>query len=265
VAWHHFFSGFITPSAVYANQTLSITRPKGIIQPVLQPTRKINYMSKKFFVAPSILAADFSRLGEEIALVENAGADWIHVDIMDGHFVPNMSMGRKALEACKQVTQLPLDVHLMVESPENFIEWYAESGASHLTVHIEATPNIHQVLQRIRKLGCQAGITLNPGTPSSSLDAVLHMVDLVLVMTVNPGFGAQKFIPEALPKIREIRHKLDQVNPQAVIQVDGGISSATIDQVIEAGAQVFVAGNAVFKHPGGPETGVSALKAHFPA
>jgi ribulose-phosphate 3-epimerase len=222
-------------------------------------------MTKQYLLAPSILSADFSRLGEEIAAIENAGADWVHVDIMDGHFVPNMSMGRKALEACQQVTRLPLDVHLMVQAPENFIEWYAESGANHLTVHIEASPNIHRVLQRIRELGCQVGITLNPGTPASSLDAVLHLVDLVLVMTVNPGFGAQKFLPESLPKIREIRQKLDQVNPDALIQVDGGISPATIDQVIEAGAQVFVAGNAVFKHPGGPAAGISALKAHFPA
>lgn len=221
-------------------------------------------MTQSYFIAPSILSADFSRLGEEIARIENAGADWVHVDIMDGHFVPNMSMGRKALEACKQVTRLPLDVHLMVEAPENFIEWYAESGASHLTVHIEATPNIHRVLQRIRELGCEVGIALNPGTPACALDAVLQMVDLVLVMTVNPGFGAQTFIPETLPKIREIRQKLDRDNPQALIQVDGGISSKTIDQVIEAGAQVFVAGNAIFNHPDGPAAGMSALKAHFP-
>ncbi|HBX69839.1 MAG TPA: ribulose-phosphate 3-epimerase [Chloroflexi bacterium] len=221
-------------------------------------------MTQSYFIAPSILSADFSRLGEEIARIENAGADWVHVDIMDGHFVPNMSMGRKALEACKQVTRLPLDVHLMVEAPENFIEWYAESGASHLTVHIEATPNIHRVLQRIRELGCEVGIALNPGTPACALDAVLQMVDLVLVMTVNPGFGAQTFIPETLPKIREIRQKLDRDNPQALIQVDGGISSKTIDQVIEAGAQVFVAGNAIFNHPAGPAAGMSALKAHFP-
>ena len=221
-------------------------------------------MTQSYFIAPSILSADFSRLGEEIARVETAGADWVHVDIMDGHFVPNMSMGRKALEACKQVTRLPLDVHLMVEAPENFIEWYAESSASHLTVHIEATPNIHRVLQRIRELGCEVGIALNPGTPACALDAVLQMVDLVLVMTVNPGFGAQTFIPETLPKIREIRQKLDRDNPQALIQVDGGISSKTIDQVIEAGAQVFVAGNAIFNHPDGPAAGMSALKAHFP-
>jgi len=221
-------------------------------------------MSPKYLLAPSILSADFSNLKGAVETVEQAGADWIHVDIMDGHFVPNMSMGRKALEACKRITKLPLDVHLMVQAPENFIEWYAESGANHLTVHVEATPNLHRVLQRIRELNCQVGVTLNPGTPASALDAVLHMVDLVLVMTVNPGFGAQKFLPESIPKIREIRQRLDQVNPQAVIQVDGGISSKTIDLVLEAGAQVFVAGNAVFKHPGGPAAGINALKAHLP-
>jgi ribulose-phosphate 3-epimerase len=219
---------------------------------------------KKFIVAPSILAADFSQLGSQIETVENAGADWIHVDIMDGHFVPNMSMGRKALEAAKEVTQLPKDVHLMVEEPEKFIEWFAASGADHLTVHIEATPNIYRVLQHIRELGCNAGITLNPGTPAASLDDVLHLVDQVLVMTVNPGFGAQKFLPATLPKIREIRTKLDRINPEAVIQVDGGISTETIEKVIEAGAQVFVAGSAIFKHPDGPAAGVTALKACLP-
>lgn len=221
-------------------------------------------MAQNFIIAPSILSADFSHLGDQVSIVENAGADWIHVDIMDGHFVPNMSIGRKALEACKQATSLPLDVHLMVETPENFIEWYAESGADRLTVHIEATLNIHRVLQRIAELGCKVGISLNPGTPASSLDAVLHMVDLVLVMTVNPGFGAQKFLPENLSKIREIRAKLDRINPQALIQVDGGISSSTIQKVNEAGAQVFVAGSAVFNHPDGPAAGVAALKAFNP-
>lgn len=220
-------------------------------------------MPKKLLLAPSILSADFASLGEQIKEVENAGADWIHVDIMDGHFVPNMSMGRKALEACKHISTLPKDVHLMVDAPEKFIEWYAESGADGVTVHVEATPNIHRALQRIRELGCKVGVSLNPGTPATALDSVLHMVDLVLVMTVNPGFGAQKFLPEALLKIQEIRHKLDQINPDALIQVDGGISSATIGQVIEAGAQVFVAGNAIFKHPDGPAAGVAALKAQL--
>lgn len=221
-------------------------------------------MAQAFTIAPSILSADFARLGEELQTIEKAGADWVHVDIMDGHFVPNMSMGRKALEACREITHLPLDVHLMVASPENFIAWYAQSGADHLTVHIEATPNIHRVLQHIRELGCKAGITLNPGTPAAALDAVLPLVDLVLVMTVNPGFGGQKFLPETLAKIREIRRKLDQVNPQAVIQVDGGIAAATMPQAAEAGAQIFVAGNAIFKHPHGPAAGIAALRNALP-
>ena len=217
-------------------------------------------MAKEFIIAPSILSANFARLEEELRAIENSGADWVHVDIMDGHFVPNMSMGRKALEACRKVTQLPLDVHLMVEKPENFIEWYAQSGADHLTIHVEATPNVHRVLQQISDLECKSGITINPGTPASSLDAVLHMVDLVLVMTVNPGFGAQNFLPETLPKIKSIRKKLNQVNPDALIQVDGGISSSTICLAAEAGAQVFVAGNAVFNDPNGPAAGVDNLK-----
>jgi ribulose-phosphate 3-epimerase len=221
-------------------------------------------VTKKYFLAPSILAADFSILGEQIRMVENAGADWIHVDIMDGHFVPNMSMGRKALEAGKRISTLPMDVHLMVEKPEKFIKWYADSGADRLTIHIEATKNIHRALQRIQELGCKVGITLNPGTSEDSLNAVLHLVDLVLVMTVNPGFGAQKFLPETLRKIKNIRHKLDQINPDALIQVDGGISGLTIDSVIEAGAQVFVAGSAIFEHPGGPSVGVAELRKHFP-
>ena len=221
-------------------------------------------MSKRYYLAPSILSADFSRLGDELCTIETAGADWVHVDIMDGHFVPNMSMGRKALEACKDVSKLPLDVHLMVEKPENFVEWYAQSGADHLTVHMESTPNIHRVLQRIHELGCKAGISINPGTGSSALEAILPMVDIVLVMTVNPGFGAQKFLPETLPKIREIRSRLDQVNPEALIEVDGGISSATIRLVADAGAQVFVAGNAVFKHPEGSIASIQTLKDCLP-
>ena len=217
-------------------------------------------MSKEIFIAPSILSADFSRLGDELQTIENAGADWIHVDIMDGHFVPNMSMGRKALEACKKVSHLPLDVHLMVEFPERFIGWYAQSGADHLTVHIEATPNIHRVLQHIHELGCKAGIAINPGTPASTLDAVINIVDLILVMTVNPGFGAQMFLPETLQKIKEIRRQLDQKNPKALIQVDGGISTSTIRDVAEAGAQVFVAGNAIFNHPSSPTVSITELK-----
>jgi ribulose-phosphate 3-epimerase len=216
-------------------------------------------MTKKYFIAPSILSADFTILGQEIKTAEQAGADWIHIDIMDGHFVPNMSMGIKAVEACRKVTALPLDTHLMVREPEKFIKIYAKAGASHLTVHIEATPHIHRLLQQIEEAGCKAGITLNPGTSASLIEPVLPMVYQVLVMTVNPGYGGQQFIAESLPKIRLIRRLLDEVNPQAFIAVDGGISRETLPRVIDAGAQVFIAGNAIFNHPQGVEAGIKAL------
>jgi ribulose-phosphate 3-epimerase len=220
--------------------------------------------TKKYFIAPSILSADFSKLGEQVKIAESAGCDWIHIDVMDGHFVPNMSMGRLALEACSRITELPLDVHLMVKQPEKFVEIYAESGANHLTVHVEATHNIHRLLQKIRELGCKVGITLNPGTPASAIEPVIHMVDHVLVLTVNPGFGGQGFLSETLPKIKQIRQKLDQVNQEALIEVDGGISVSTLPDVIKAGAQVFVAGNAVFNHPRGISTGIQSLKKLLP-
>ncbi len=221
-------------------------------------------MSKKFFIAPSILSADFTNLSREIKTAEAAGADWIHIDIMDGHFVPNMSMGIKAVEACRKATDLPLDTHLMVREPEKFIDIYAEAGVSHLTVHIEATPNIYRLLQRIKELDCKAGITLNPGTHFSLIEPVLPMVYQVLIMTVNPGYGGQEFIPETLTKIRNIRKILDEVNPQVLIAVDGGISEATLPQVIDAGAQVFVAGNAIFNYPEGIKAGIQALKELLP-
>jgi len=207
----------------------------------------------------------FANLGQQVRNAEEAGANWFHIDIMDGHFVPNMSMGRLAVEACRKTTQLPLDVHLMVKEPENFVDIFAKAGADHLTVHVETSLHIHRLLQKIKQLGCKVGITLNPGTPASTLDAVLHMVDLVLVMTVNPGFGGQKFLPETLTKIVDIRQKLDQINPTALIEVDGGISTTTLPQVIDAGAEVFVAGNAIFNHPTGIAGGVQALLDHLPS
>ncbi|MBU1661351.1 MAG: ribulose-phosphate 3-epimerase [Chloroflexi bacterium] len=222
-------------------------------------------MSKQYFIAPSILSADFAKLGQQVKTVEAAGGDWIHLDIMDGHFVPNMSMGRLAVEACRRVTQLPLDVHLMVNSPEKFWDIFAAAGADRITVHIEATHHIHRAIQSIHQLGCKAGVAINPGTPASAVEEILHAVDLILVMTVNPGFGGQKFIPETLPKIARLRHKLDEVNPEAVIQVDGGIAASTLPQVIAAGAQVFVAGNAIFNHPNGIAAGVQALRVCLPA
>ncbi len=220
--------------------------------------------TKKYYIAPSILSADFSELGAQVKTAESAGCDWIHVDIMDGHFVPNMSMGRLALEACNRITELPLDVHLMVKQPEKFVGYFAKSGADHLTVHVEATQNIHRLLQHIRELGCKAGITLNPGTPVSAIEPILHMVDHVLILSVNPGFGGQKFLPEVLPKIKDIRQKLDQVNPNVLIEVDGGISTSTLPQLIKSGVQVFVAGNAIFKHPEGIQAGIQSLKNLFP-
>ncbi len=225
---------------------------------------KGHILTRSYCIAPSLLSADFRQLSQQIQAVEAAGGDWIHIDIMDGHFVPNMSMGIKSVEACRQVTQCPIDVHLMVREPEKFIGIFARAGADHLTVHVEATSQIHRVLQHIRELGCKPGITLNPGTPASHLDPILHMVDLVLVMTVNPGYGGQQFLPETLPKIQAIRQKLDEVNPSAMIEVDGGIAADTLPGVLAAGAQVFVAGNAIFNHPGGITAGIKALKDQLP-
>ena len=221
-------------------------------------------MTQRYFIAPSILSADFASLSREIEAAEVAGADWIHIDIMDGHFVPNMSMGIKAVEACRRITDLPLDTHLMVREPEKFIDIYSQAGASHLSVHIEATPHIHGLLQKIEEIGCKAGITLNPGTPYTSIEPVLPLVFQVLVMTVNPGYGGQAFINESLSKIRNIRRLLDQVNPQALIAVDGGISKATITKVVNAGAQVFIAGNAIFNHPDGVSAGIRDLSDLLP-
>lgn len=217
-------------------------------------------LSQQYFIAPSILSADFAELGNQVSAAETAGADWIHVDVMDGHFVPNLTFGPMIVEACRRVTQLPLDVHLMVQNPERIIEAFAKAGADRLTVHIEASQHIHRTLQYIRQLSCTAGIALNPGTPALHVEPVLHMVDLVLAMTVNPGFGGQAFLPEVLPKITQLRRMLDDQNPDAVIQVDGGITASTLPQTLKAGAQSFVAGYAVFKHPEGIAKGVGALK-----
>jgi ribulose-phosphate 3-epimerase len=211
-------------------------------------------------IAPSILSADFAHLGEDIAACENAGADWIHVDVMDGHFVPNMTLGPLVVEACRRSTKLPLDVHLMIEKPENLIEAFAKAGASRITVHVETCPHLHRTLQQIQSLGVKAGITLNPSTPAVMLKEVFSYVDLVLVMTVNPGFGGQSFIVEMLPKIAEIRQMLDKVNPSAWLEVDGGVSEKTTPALANAGADAFVAGNAVFKHPNGIAAGIQALR-----
>ncbi len=214
----------------------------------------------KYIIAPSILASDMTQLGNEIAAAESAGADWIHVDVMDGRFVPNITMGQFIVEACRRVTELPLDVHLMIEKPEDHLETFAKAGASTLTVHVETCPHLHRTLQYIKSLGCKAGVVLNPGTPVGALEAVLGEADLVLVMSVNPGFGGQKFIPESLARIREIRKMLDALGSSAWLEVDGGVSAETISHLKEAGATTFVAGTSVFKHPQGIEAGVRALR-----
>ena len=211
-------------------------------------------------IAPSILSANFVRLGEEIAACESAGADWIHVDVMDGHFVPNMTLGPLVVEACRRATKLPLDVHLMIEKPENLIEAFANAGASRITVHVETCPHLHRTIQQIQSLGVKAGVTLNPSTPAVMLKEILSYVDLVLVMTVNPGFGGQSFIVEMLPKVAEIRQMLDRINSSAWLEVDGGVSEKTIPALARAGADAFVAGNAVFKHPNGIAAGIRALR-----
>jgi ribulose-phosphate 3-epimerase len=197
-------------------------------------------------IAPSILSADFSRLGEEIRALETAGADYIHVDVMDGHFVPNITIGPLVVEAARRVTTLPLDVHLMIENPDRYIPDFAAAGADIIVVHAEAVNHLHRTVQLIKSLGKRAGVSLNPATPLNVLDYVLDDLDLVLLMTVNPGFGGQSFIDACLPKIHAMRAMLDRHGSEAELEVDGGVKISNIASISHAGADVFVAGSAVF-------------------
>ncbi len=197
-------------------------------------------------ISPSILSADFTRLSEEIAEVEKAKADYIHIDVMDGHFVPNITVGPFIVEAVRRATTLPLDVHLMIERPENYISAFAEAGSDIITVHAEATPHLHRVVQAIKEQGVRAGVSVNPATPVQLIEPVIADVDLVLIMSVNPGFGGQAFIPSALDKIKQARKMLDKVRSRAELEVDGGIKVSNIQAASKAGADVFVAGSAVF-------------------
>jgi ribulose-phosphate 3-epimerase len=216
---------------------------------------------RPYLLAPSIIASDFTRLADEISACESAGADWIHVDVMDGHFVPTITVGPLFVEACRRATKLPLDVHLMVSNPDQQLEVFAKAGADHITVHVETCPNLLQTIEKIKSLGCKAGITLNPLTPASALDEVLPLVNLVLVMSVTPGYSGQAFMPEMIGKVEEIRNKLNALRSQAWLEVDGGMTYETIPLMYKAGANVFVAGNAAFKHPKGVAQGVKVLQA----
>ncbi|AFY53002.1 MAG: ribulose-phosphate 3-epimerase [Rivularia sp. (in: cyanobacteria)] len=210
----------------------------------------INKNSKKpVVIAPSILSADFSRLGDEVRAVDEAGADWIHVDVMDGRFVPNITIGPLIVEALRPVTQKPLDVHLMIVEPEKYVEDFAKAGADHIYVHCEhnASPHLHRTLGQIKELGKKAGVVLNPGTSLDMIEYCLDLCDLVLIMSVNPGFGGQSFIPGVLPKIRKLRQMCDERGLDPWIEVDGGLKVNNTWQVLEAGANAIVAGSAVFK------------------
>ncbi len=200
-------------------------------------------------VAPSILSADFGRLTEEVKALQASGADWVHVDVMDGRFVPNITLGPPVVKAIRAATTLPVDVHLMIVEPERYLDDFAAAGADGMTVHVEASPHLHRTLQHIRGLGKRAGVVLNPSTHEDTIRYVLDVVDLVLVMSVNPGFGGQAFIPEVLPKVRAIRRMIDATGRPIHLEIDGGITFETAALATEAGARVLVAGSAVFSHP----------------
>ncbi len=215
----------------------------------------------EFTLSASILSADFACLGEQIQTAQTSGVDWIHIDVMDGSFVPNISMGPFIVETCRRITSLPLDVHLMIDHPEQHVEAFARAGATNLSIHIENNPHAFRTLEHIRALGCKAGIVLNPGTPATALEAVIPVIDYVLIMTVNPGYSGQKFIPATVQKITRVRQLLSQQGSEAPIEVDGGITADTLPLVHAAGARLVVAATAIFKHPAGISAGINALRA----
>lgn len=217
-------------------------------------------MSDRILMAPSILSADFTRLADAVALVEDAGADYVHVDVMDGHFVPNLTIGPPVIKALKRVATIPLDVHLMIDNVDTTIGWYLDAGADLVTVHAEACAHLHRVVQAIHASGAKAGVSLNPATPASVLSEIIVDLDLVLVMSVNPGFGGQAFIPSAIQKVAELARMIDESGSAAMIEVDGGIDEHTAPLVSGAGARVLVAGNAIFGRPD-PAAALEAIRA----
>jgi ribulose-phosphate 3-epimerase len=218
----------------------------------------MRYEDIKF--APSILASDFTKLGQEVIDAQAAGADWIHIDVMDGRFVPNITMGPLVVEAVQRVATIPLDVHLMIVEPEKYIQTFADAGADSISVHIEACPHLHRVLGQIRDAGCRAGVAINPHTPPQAIAEVLDMLDLINVMTVNPGFGGQKFIQRMTDKITTLRTMADNENLDIDIEVDGGINAQTIGTAMQAGANVMIVGSSIFRHPQGIQAGFDDLR-----
>ena len=211
-------------------------------------------------LAPSILSADFARLGEQVDEVARAGADYIHVDVMDGHFVPNITIGAPVVASIRPLTSLPLDVHLMIEHPERYISEFAKAGADIITVHVEACPHLHGTIKSIKELGVKAGVSLNPATPLSAIEEIIPHVDLILIMSVNLGFGGQAFIPESLPRIAEMRKMIDARKPGVELEVDGGINAENAAEIVKAGADVLVAGNSVFRASDGIKQAMQRLR-----